>query len=117
MSAAEPILSPTAQARLRAFRREVEKALPGQVVEMLLFGSRARGDAGEDSDYDVAVFLEGVLDRSSVRAVLSDAAYPHVLEGWFIRAIGLPAGYLRRTDGHRSELADEIARDGIPINS
>ena len=30
---------------------------------MVLFGSRARGDAREDSDYDVAVFLRDLSDR------------------------------------------------------
>ena len=29
----------------------------------MLFGSRARGDAHEDSDYDVAVFLRDMADR------------------------------------------------------
>jgi uncharacterized protein len=30
---------------------------------VVLFGSRARGDAGPDSDYDVAVFLTDLSDR------------------------------------------------------
>ena len=29
-----------------------------EVKLVILFGSRARGDAGPDSDYDIAVFLE-----------------------------------------------------------
>jgi predicted nucleotidyltransferase len=32
-----------------------------RIERVVLFGSRARGDAHEDSDYDVAVFLR---DRS-----------------------------------------------------
>ena len=49
---ADPVL-----ARLRA-------ALDGDRIErVVLFGSRARGDAGEESDYDVAVFLNDLTDR------------------------------------------------------
>ncbi len=41
-------------ARLRA---ALDKAYGACVERVVLFGSRARGDAGPDSDYDVAVFL------------------------------------------------------------
>ena len=34
------------------------------VARVTLFGSRARGDAEEDSDYDVAVFVRDAADRS-----------------------------------------------------
>ena len=115
MSVARQCLTAEAEARLKAFKREVEKALPGQVTEMRLFGSRARGDATEDSDYDVAVFLRDASDRSPVRTILSDAAYPHVIDGYFIRAISVPSNYLGHVNGYRPELADEIARHGFPI--
>jgi predicted nucleotidyltransferase len=34
-----------------------------RLERVVLFGSRARGDAHEDSDYDVAVFLHDMADR------------------------------------------------------
>ena len=33
-----------------------------RVAKIILFGSRARGDAREDSDYDVLVVVEGKLE-------------------------------------------------------
>jgi predicted nucleotidyltransferase len=108
-------VSPEAQARLRAFKRDVEAALPNKVVEIRLFGSRARGDTDDDSDYDVAVFVEGPADRPEILKVLSNAAYPHVLDGFDIRPVSLPADYLKVAHGYPAELADEIARDGIII--
>ena len=47
---ADPIL-----ARLRA---SLDKVYGARIDRVILFGSRARGDARPDSDYDVAVFLK-----------------------------------------------------------
>jgi len=108
------MLSPEALGHLLAFKKEVEDALPGQVTRMALFGSRARGDAEADSDYDVAVFLRDRSDRSEVLSLLSDIAYPHMLEGIYISAIGLPHDYLHSPRG-RTALAEDIAREGIVL--
>jgi predicted nucleotidyltransferase len=43
------------------FARQVRERLGPRVREVVLFGSRARGDARDDSDYDVVV----VVDRHS----------------------------------------------------
>ncbi len=40
------------------YRARVLAALPGQVERIVLFGSRARGDAHAESDWDFAVFLD-----------------------------------------------------------
>jgi predicted nucleotidyltransferase len=104
-----------AQSRLRAFKREIENALPGEVVEVRRFGSRARGEAQDDSDYDVAVFLRNNSDRLETIRILSDASYAHILDGFFLNPIGLPADYLNQAGGFRTELAAEISREGILI--
>ena len=43
-----------------------------RVVRVVLFGSRARGDAEPDSDYDVAVSLRDVSDRAAELYRLAD---------------------------------------------
>jgi predicted nucleotidyltransferase len=40
----------------------IEAAKPKRII---MFGSQARGEAGEDSDLDVMVVEEGVLDRAA----------------------------------------------------
>lgn len=43
------------QLALKKFKEAVAKALGDELVELTLFGSKARGDAREDSDIDVLV--------------------------------------------------------------
>ena len=61
------------RAALERFKRTIETAWPGRVLEMRLFGSMARGDAHEGSDLDVFVMVDERdvdLDKS-----IRDAAY------------------------------------------
>ncbi|MGZ5908867.1 MAG: nucleotidyltransferase domain-containing protein [Reyranella sp.] len=43
--------------------------MPGRVVRVMLYGSRARDDARPDSDWDVAAFIAGDLTSASGSAV------------------------------------------------
>ncbi|WP_337286781.1 nucleotidyltransferase domain-containing protein [Candidatus Methylomirabilis sp.] len=53
---------------LNAYRMALVEQFPGLVDDILIFGSKARGDAGPDSDLDVLIILrEG--DRNRKRAV------------------------------------------------
>ena len=114
MKSSSDVLSPEADSRLADYLRRVRQTLPG-MERMILFGSRARGHAREDSDYDVAVLFRDLSDIRPIRRVLSDLAYEHVLSGFFIRPIPLPSMYLNPPDGHVTELAQNIARDGVEV--
>jgi uncharacterized protein len=48
---------------LTRFRAALDRVYGNRVERVVLFGSRARGDARPDSDYDVAVFLKDIADR------------------------------------------------------
>jgi predicted nucleotidyltransferase len=114
MKTVSDVLPREAAARLSDYRRAVRDALPG-LERMILFGSRARGEARDDSDYDIAVVVRDLSDRRHVRRILSDLAYDHILSGFFIRPVPLPEGYLNRLNPRPTELADEIARDGVEV--
>jgi predicted nucleotidyltransferase len=45
------------------FREALAELYGDRLERVVLFGSRARGDARPDSDYDVAVFLRDMDDR------------------------------------------------------
>ena len=50
--------SPVDDPILKRFRDALSELYGDRLERVVLFGSRARGDAREDSDYDVAVFIK-----------------------------------------------------------
>lgn len=107
------IVPSRAASRLRAFRRDVERALPGRVASVVLFGSRARGDARPDSDYDVAVFVRDLIARRPVDHALADTALRHILAGFPIRPVAVPSDFL--TVSPPLPLARDLAREGVVV--
>lgn len=83
-----------------------------RLERVLLFGSRARGEARPQSDYDVAVFLEPLDDRWAELDRLADLRVRFLDEtGAFIDAKPYPArAYLDATP-----LMHEIRREGLEL--
>ena len=61
--------------------KEIAQAVLPAGAEALLFGSRARGDACADSDWDILILING--DRAT-GADFDKYAYPFVDYGWSI---------------------------------
>lgn len=79
---------------------------------IVLFGSRARGDAREDSDYDVAVFLKNLVDRAAERRRLGELRYDVMVEtGQFLDIKAFAA----ETYQERIPLMWEVHKDGLPL--
>jgi uncharacterized protein len=94
------------------FRQALNEMYGDRIERVVLFGSRARGDAREDSDYDVAVFLKSLPDRwaeldrlASLRVDMIDEtgvffdAKPYSADAWF----------------ERTPLMHEIRHDGLDL--
>ena len=78
----------------------------------VLFGSRARGDARPDSDYDVAVFLHDMPDRWEEIKRLADLSTDLLDDtGEFIHVLPYRAGAYN----DRTPLMHEIRADGIML--
>jgi predicted nucleotidyltransferase len=84
---------------LKRFRAALDTIYGERLERAVLFGSRARGDAREDSDYDVAVFLRDMADRFAEMDRLADLGTDVLKEtGEFIHAMPYRAGaYEERT--------------------
>jgi predicted nucleotidyltransferase len=50
---------------LAELRRELEALYGDRLVQLILYGSQARGDADPESDIDVLVVLKGPVDSSA----------------------------------------------------
>lgn len=57
------IAQPTDDPVLKRYRAALDDMYGDRIERVVLFGSRARGDAHPESDYDVAVFLKSLPDR------------------------------------------------------
>jgi predicted nucleotidyltransferase len=97
---------------LRRLRRALDALYGDRIERVVLFGSRARGDAGEDSDYDLAVFLHDLTDRWHGLDRLADLRADFLEDaGVFIDAKPYPAGAYR----DRTSLMREIRREGVDL--
>jgi predicted nucleotidyltransferase len=57
---------------LRRFKAALSAVYGDRIERVILFGSRARGEARPDSDYDIAVFLKELPDVWRERRRLAD---------------------------------------------
>jgi uncharacterized protein len=98
---------------LMRFRAAVAEIYGDRLERVVLFGSRARGDARHDSDYDVAVFLRDMPDRFAEMNRLANLSTIILDEtGEFIHAMPYRAGSY---NDERMPLMHEIRADGIDL--
>jgi predicted nucleotidyltransferase len=97
---------------LTRFRAALDALYGDRLERVVLFGSRARGEARPDSDYDVAVFIRDLDDRWQE----IDRIVPVVTDiiddtGAVIHALPYRAGAWEE----RTSLMREIRREGVDV--
>ena len=103
---------PTDDPILRRFRVALDEIYGGRIERVVLFGSRARGDAHAESDYDIAVFLKTLPDHRQEVRRLADLRVDFLDDtGAFFDTKPYPAGSWRE----RTPLMHEIRRDGVDL--
>ena len=93
------------------YKRRVEGAFNGRLIKAVLYGSRARGDARPDSDWDIAVFLAGEPSSDDLNR-LSDLGTDLLYEtGQFIQPLPI-AGHRLEEQSH---LLKAIRSEGVAL--
>ncbi len=97
---------------LTRFRAAVTEIYGERAERVLLFGSRARGDAKPDSDYDIAVFLRDMPERGEEMARLAELETEILYDtGAVINSMPFAAEAYRDRTGFMSELR----KDGLDL--
>ena len=102
------------QAWLDSYRQALANSFPDLVEQIIIYGSKARGDAGPESDIDVLVILRSGdrISKAKVReighllAVTSEAVpsiLVYTLEEWSARKAG------------GSPFYQAVTRDGVRV--
>ncbi len=98
---------------LKRFRAAVDEIYGDRVARVVLFGSRARGDAQPESDYDVAVFLRDMPDRFAEMHRLADVSTAILYDtGEVVNALPYRADTY---NDPRMPLMHEIRREGVDL--
>jgi predicted nucleotidyltransferase len=109
---ADMIVRPCTDPILKRFRTALDAMYGERIERVVLFGSRARGDGRQDSDYDVAVFLKDLTERWPELNRLADLSTDILEEtGEFVHAMPYRAGSY---DKH-TPLMHQIRTDGIDL--
>jgi uncharacterized protein len=105
-------ISPKTDPILVRFRSALEGIFGDRIERVVLFGSRARGDAQDDSDYDIAIFLTDFINRRQEVRRLVPLVTDIVEEaGVVVHPMPYRAGAWR----DRTPLMHDIRRDGIDM--
>jgi len=106
-------MTPPPDPILVRFRAALAETYGDRLSRAVLFGSRARGDAQPDSDYDIAVFLRDMPDRFEEMNRLADLSTGILYDtGGVIHALPYPAATY---NDPRMPLMHEIRAEGLDL--
>jgi len=108
-------LSPLVSEAVSDLKQQLASRFPGRVLEVRVFGSVARGEAGEHSDVDVLVVLDRIANHAERVAPMELAADVGLARGLVVQALVLGADELALQRKLETGLAEALDRDGIPV--
>jgi hypothetical protein len=110
-------ISPQLGRSLAAYRALLEREFGARLLEVRLFGSQARGDAGPESDADVAVIVREMTDPEMVRVI--DLAYAAWSQqghaGPMIAPLPWSDAEYAACLGREKRIALDVRDEGVPV--
>lgn len=108
------LLGAREESAVREFAAAVRAALGANLVELRLFGSRARGEARPDSDIDVLVVVSNDRVDAEDRAI--DAAFDvNLAYDLYISPRVVTAASLRDPVWRTTAFVQTVEREGVPL--
>ena len=99
---------------LHNFKKEIEKKFPGEIIEVLIFGSKARGDATKDSDIDILVITK-FSDKKIIKEIRF-TGYELEIENDIVLSIQvLSSDYVKHLRNLPTQFIQNIDRDAIAV--
>lgn len=102
------------RAALRELKTKVEEFLGDQLQRIVLFGSKARGDAEADSDLDIAILVRKLTKKrkDQMLNLIADIEIKHLV---VISALVLSIENFNRLKSRELRIALDIESEGIPL--
>jgi len=104
---------PSLEEILQRLREELAQVLADQLEAVILFGSRARGEAQPDSDIDVLVVVRGEFDYGDL--IQRTSALVSALSLEYDIVISRAFASKARVEHERSPLFVNVRREGVPV--
>jgi len=99
---------------LDSFIRTIRQRFPEKIERVIVYGSKARGDAGPDSDLDVLVVLkDNAVSKASIRLLgyelaLAEDVVPSILV--------YTVQELEQRRKNRSVFVEAVQREGVVVS-
>ncbi len=106
-------LRPAERRAVARFREELERALPGRVQRLILYGSKARGDAHTESDVDLLVVVDARTPE--VEETILDLTARPWEEGVYLEVLEMTPRDLAAQCALGTPFIRNVAEEGIPL--
>ncbi|MBI3609672.1 MAG: nucleotidyltransferase domain-containing protein [Nitrospirae bacterium] len=97
-----------------AFKKSIEQQYPKELVCLILFGSKARGDAGKESDIDILVVIRS--ENWKLGDLIREIGYSLELEHGLVLSIQvISQQHLEQLKAIRSQFLEAVEEEGIVV--